>query len=236
MQRPSRGWYDNVHVPGTFGAGRIWSERLKTHTASGHLRVWDGDLPGTPEEPQGICCFDTHVLQVLTGEIPLAWVQDTAMGYHVLRGTRPEKPWNASAIGFSDSLWNFTQRCWDGKMELRPRVGEVVMHLGEVAANWDGLMPPCAQAQNDASYSEEETSDSEFGEFNTLTLPLYCRPSDGTDGLFLSPSSGFPESPIESETGFKLFNRPITPPVQRDGRSQQGSREATTELFGQLKT
>ena len=171
MQRTSVGRYDNVHVPGTLGAGGIWPERCKTHAAGRRLRIWDGHLPGMPIGLQGLL-FDIYFLQVLTGEIPLAEIQDTAMGYHVLRGKRPDKPENAPSIGFSDPLWGFTQRCWDGKMELRPRVGEVVAQLGEAAANWDGLMPPCAQAENFASCSEEETSDSEFGELEVLTLVI----------------------------------------------------------------
>jgi len=157
------------------------------------------------------------------------------MGYHVVRGKRPDKPNNAPAIGFSDSLWGFTQRCWDGKIDLRPEAGEVVMHLGEAAAKWDGLMPPCVQAENAASCSEEETSDSEFGESEILALPLYRPPSNGTDGLFLSSSSDFPESPIDSESGRRVFNRPSTPPVQRDEQSE-GSLEAITKLFRQLQT
>ena len=69
---------------------------------------------------------------------------------------RPAKPENASAIGFSDSLWRFTERCWDGDMTLRPEAGEVVTHLTEAVANWPGLMPPCIRAGNVASESEEE--------------------------------------------------------------------------------
>jgi len=70
-------------------------------------------------------------------------VYDIEVAYHVLRGCemRPSKPENASAIGFSDSLWTFTERCWDAR-ELRPDVKEVVIRLGEAAAEWDGLVPP----------------------------------------------------------------------------------------------
>jgi len=72
---------------------------------------------------------------------------------------RPTKPENASAIGFSDSLWAFTQCCWDGKGELRPEAGDVVAHLGEAADSWDGLMPPLSQIEGlDSGY--EEPSDS----------------------------------------------------------------------------
>ena len=87
-----------------------------------------------------------YFLQVLTGELPFRGILDSALAYYVLRGKRPDKPGNASAIGFSDSLWNFTERCWDGKMESRPAAGDVVSHLVEAAANWKWPMPPCVQA------------------------------------------------------------------------------------------
>ena len=236
MQRAGVGRYDNVHVPGTLGARDVRYEGTKNHGAGGHLCVWVGHLPGRPAGVQDICRFDIYFSQVLTGEIPFPEIQDTAMGYHVLRGKRPEKPENAPAIGFSDSMWRFTQRCWDGTIESRPEAGEVVAHLGEAAAKWDGLMPPSFQTDNVASCSEEETSDSEFGEFNISTLPLCCPPSHGTDGLFLSSSSDFPESPVESETSSIPFNRQNLPPTQRDEHSQKGSREAITKLFRQLQT
>ena len=100
--------------------------------------------------------------------MPFPSVQAVAMGFHILRGDRPPKPENASTIGFSDSLWDFTQHCWSGKIESRPKVGEVVTRLGEAAAQWDGLMPPCPPAENVVSYSREETLD--FGELETSTL------------------------------------------------------------------
>jgi len=92
---------------------------------------------------------------VLTGEAPFRGVPIPALGHYVLLGMRPTKPKNASAIGFTDPLWAFTQRCWDGQAELRPRAGEVVAHLGEAAAGWDGLMPPSDQVESIASDPEE---------------------------------------------------------------------------------
>ena len=89
----------------------------------------------------------------------------------MLNGERPRKPENASAIGLSDLLWNFAQRCWDGKIELRPEAGEVVTCLGEVAADWDGLMPPCSPAGDAALDSGEPVSGSEEpSEFDVLIL------------------------------------------------------------------
>jgi len=114
-----------------------------------------------------------YLLQVLTGETPFRSVQIPALGHFVLRGMRPTKPDNSSTIGFSDPLWAIAQRCWDGKMELRPKVGEVVAHLREAAASWNGLMPPSSQAESEASGSEE-TSDLKYcGEFEIL---ISCPP------------------------------------------------------------
>jgi len=81
-------------------------------------------------------------LQVLTGEMPFRGIRQSALAYHVLCGKRPTEPENASAIGLSDSLWAFIQRCWDGSIESRPKVGEVVVHLKDAADSWNGLMPP----------------------------------------------------------------------------------------------
>ena len=92
----------------------------------------------------------------------------------VIDGKRPDKPENASVIGFSDSLWGFAQRCWDGKMELRPKVEEVVTHLGEAAANWSGLMPPSVQTENVASEDVEDTTDTvKYSELEILIPPGY---------------------------------------------------------------
>ena len=122
----------------------------------------------------------------------------------VTNGKRPDKPENASAIGFSDSLWSFVQRCWDRQVGSRPNIEEVVGHVGEAAANWNGLMPPRVQVEEVPSASQDETSetasskgfralaaaaDSEAmsdptgsGEFQNLILPWHRSSNDGIDG------------------------------------------------------
>ena len=86
---------------------------------------------------------------------------------------RPDKPKGASAIGFSDPLWSFVQRCWDGDARLRPDAGEVVTHVGEAAASWDGLMPPCAQAEAVTPNPEGMPEMEEPRKFDILILPWY---------------------------------------------------------------
>ena len=113
-----------------------------------------------------------YFIQVLTGEVPFHGVRRTELGFAVVQGLRPAKPENASSIGFSDLLWSFIERCWDGDMNLRPKVAEVVAHLGEAAANWNGLMPPWLQAETVASGFGEPISDSmRHCEFEILILP-----------------------------------------------------------------
>jgi len=94
------------------------------------------------------------------------------LALNVIRGVRPTKPGNASAIGFSDSLWGFVRRCWDKDAKLRPKVGKVVNQLGRAAADWDGVMPPFVETKNIVSVSEEAMSGSmEHCEFEILILP-----------------------------------------------------------------
>lgn len=79
---------------------------------------------------------------------------------NVIEGRRPSQPENASAIGFSDSLWGFVQRCWDGNSELRPKAAEVVSQLAKVAVDWDGVSEPRARIESLASAPPEPNPDS----------------------------------------------------------------------------
>jgi serine/threonine protein kinase len=110
------------------------------------------------KQDRGYLSF-TYIVQVLTGEIPFRGLRMTEIPTKVLRGVRPLKPENASAIGFSDSLWSFVQRCWDGKMKLRPEVAEVVSQLEEAATSRDGVMPPHAKVERVVFASPEPVSD-----------------------------------------------------------------------------
>jgi serine/threonine protein kinase len=141
----------------------------------------------------------SHSVQVLTGEIPFRGIRPAELGYAVVEGRRPEKPANASAIGFSDPLWDFVQRCWDGNMRLRPKIAEVVARLGEAVANWVRLTPPCIQIENVASGSKEPVSDSvAHCEFEILAPPSYFPLSNRIGLIFQSSPDVTPEGPIDS--------------------------------------
>jgi len=57
-------------------------------------------------------------------------------------------------------------------MELRPEVGEVVAQLGEAAASWDGIMPPCSQGENVVSHPKEMSDSMKYSEFDFLKFSL----------------------------------------------------------------
>ena len=44
----------------------------------------------------------------------------------VLQDERPERPENAEARGFSDSLWSIIQECWDKEPSVRPRCRDII--------------------------------------------------------------------------------------------------------------
>ena len=74
--------------------------------------------------------FHSHFFQVIVGKNPFDNGEDSR-----------SKPKNASAIGFSDRLWSFTQDCWRDKAESRPVAEEVVICLGEEASSYHWSMP-----------------------------------------------------------------------------------------------
>jgi len=98
----------------------------------------------------------TYIVQVLTGEIPFRGVRmGGLLAFKVVMGARPTKPENASAIGFSDSLWDFTQKFWHCDAKVRPKVGGVVTQLERAVADWGRVMSPFVEPKNIFTVSEK---------------------------------------------------------------------------------
>ena len=157
-----------------------------------------------------------YTIQVLTGGIPFQDLRSGEIAARVVEGKRPPKPKNASGLGFCDSLWEFVERCWDGKPELRPRVTEVASRIGVAAAAWNGVMAPHAPIESIMSETPEPTSDSVAPccKLHIPTIPCFSPLNNGTgttSGLF---SSAIPGSPTESRTISRLFGPPSTQSTQ----------------------
>ena len=162
--------------------------------------------------------------------MPFRGIRQSALAYHVFRGTRPPQPENALAIGFSDSLWSFTQRCWEGPIESRPKVGEIVTQLKEAATRWDGLMPPRSMVEDVVSGPEEIPDSKKYSEFQILVVSWYRPPSNSAGGAF-QPSS-VPASPTESQTSLRTPKN--TPPAQFT-EPQKGFQEAVDMVSKELQ-
>ena len=138
----------------------------------------------------------TYFFQVLTGSLPFLGLGMAEMVMNVVQGVRPTRPENASAIGLSDPLWSFVQRCWDGEMELRPKVAEVISQLERAAAGWSEVMPPCAQVESVVSATLDPVSDSmTHGKLWILILLRFFSLNYGTGGIFLGSSSSVVSDP-----------------------------------------
>ena len=163
-----------------------------------------------------------HTVQVLTGQIPFPGVREAELGFCVYQGLRPNKPENASAIGFSNSLWGLTQCCWDGKMNSRPKVSEVVAHLRKEASSWHGLMPPHTPAENIACVSEAPTSDLTISCTLKIRSPApYCFSNDDAGRMF--ESGTVTGSLTDSFPATELFRYPTTHSAEISRRLQEPS-------------
>jgi hypothetical protein len=98
------------------------------------------------------------LIQVLTGEAPFFGPFRSV--FPVVGGLRPQKPNNAPSIGFSDHLWAFVEKCWDGDVGLRPDVKEVVTCLRQTNTEWEGVMLHSLKDKQDVTTrSQDEKSD-----------------------------------------------------------------------------
>lgn len=81
-----------------------------------------------------------HPSQVLTGLPPFyhmrAFSPVTAV---VIDGKRPEKPPDSRSLGFSDTLWELVQLCWNQSTSIRPTAWKLFSGLSSAAPTW---VPP----------------------------------------------------------------------------------------------
>ena len=57
----------------------------------------------------------------------------------VIDGERPEKPFNAESLGFSDTIWELVWSCWNASGSTRPTAQQLYDDFSAAARNW---VPP----------------------------------------------------------------------------------------------
>ena len=54
----------------------------------------------------------------------------------VLRGERPESPFDAESLGFSEELWGLVQLCWAESSSTRPTAQQLFDYLLPASLTW----------------------------------------------------------------------------------------------------
>lgn len=79
-------------------------------------------------------CYELGMViyEVLSGMVPYAELNDTAVLMVVLNGERPKKPEGEEGAWFTVGLWKMLEDCWKPKPSDRPNLGAVLQCLQEV--------------------------------------------------------------------------------------------------------
>ena len=86
-----------------------------------------------------VFAFAMLSVEVFTGKKPFDDRKNEAVVVSILRGTRPEMPKDAQAVGLTGEMWNLLESCWQKDPEKRPTMEEVVRRWQEfVGHNNDG--------------------------------------------------------------------------------------------------
>lgn len=80
--------------------------------------------------------------QVLLGKPPYwEFIGPGAVLTAVIRGMRPEKPYAAEGLGFTDGVWRVIERSWVVDVDARPDVKTILHHLNHAASVWNRRQP-----------------------------------------------------------------------------------------------
>ena len=74
---------------------------------------------------------------MLCGHIPYHdFPDDIAVIVAIMDGVRPEKPDNATLLGFTEELWDIVEQCWSEDRRARPVVEDILACLNGVPLSW----------------------------------------------------------------------------------------------------
>lgn len=83
--------------------------------------------PVVDSKAADVFAFGMFTVEVFTGKVPFEELKkNEEVVLRISRGSRPEKPQNAQAVGLTTEMWKFTESCWHQNPKKRPNVEEVV--------------------------------------------------------------------------------------------------------------
>ena len=102
-----------------------------------------------------------HPSQVLTGLRPFHRLCSYEPVPAVLRGERPEKPFDAESLGFSRTLWELVQLCWSESSSVRPTARQLLDDLSTASLTW--TPPPLYPIEADSEGITDSDSSGSLG-------------------------------------------------------------------------
>ena len=77
-------------------------------------------------KPADVFAFAMLAMEVFTGKMPFDKQKSEAVVLSILRGSRPEMPKDAHAVGLTSEMWKLLESCWQQDPKKRPTMEEVV--------------------------------------------------------------------------------------------------------------
>ena len=90
-------------------------------------------MPVMESKAGDIFAFGMLGVEVFTGKIPFEGLRNEVVLLHISRGSRPEMPRNAHAVGLTVEMWKVLESCWQQNPKKRPEMREVVK-------KWEGFV------------------------------------------------------------------------------------------------
>ena len=86
-------------------------------------------------KPADVFAFAMFSVEVFTGKIPFEKQKNEAVALLVFRGSRPEMPENAQAVGLTSEMWKLLEICWQRNPKKRPTIEEVIRRWQKFIGN-----------------------------------------------------------------------------------------------------
>jgi len=83
-------------------------------------------MPVMESKAADVFAFGMFAVEVFTGKVPFEGQKNEAVVLLISRGSRPEIPGNAQAVGLTGEVWKLLESCWQQTPKKRPAMEEVV--------------------------------------------------------------------------------------------------------------
>ncbi|EMD41306.1 hypothetical protein CERSUDRAFT_43156, partial [Gelatoporia subvermispora B] len=136
---------------GEFGLASLsYQNMLTTMSIKGRSMRWaapellNPDLFGLqhviPTLFSDVFSFRHVIWEIFTGGYPFHRHKSAAVVIlNIMRGDRPQRPRQATTLGYYDDVWALTEECWQHAIDKRPHVSDIIPRLHAALEVFDAL-------------------------------------------------------------------------------------------------